>query len=230
MKKIKLILLFGLLVLLAACKFETYTELYTSDLEVLAAGKASDLPANIAIAIEMPSEKQCMERSDEIVGLLGQYFSKAKFDKCSSEGLNNFLSVRAQVPVVTAPRAEAYFDRSKGFMFFLVRKNGERTEIFPYIHNSRYGLFRELVKQRYGMDIETDDLSLDIVLKNDSKAVRLIEACSVYIDHQPVPLCGSVTLSGREYADILVSKVQTKYLVMNGISEQPLITIMNVPK
>ena len=226
MKRIRPFALLGLAVLLlSGCKFMTFTELYISDAELLGAGKVESIPANISIAIEMPSEEKCLERSKEIVDMLGQYFAKAKFDRCASEGINDFLSVKAQVQVIRADKLEKIVDQSHGFMFFVVRKNGNGLEVFPFILRPRYDQFRGVIKQRYGMDIETDDLELNVVLRNDAKAVRVVNVCSAYIDRQPVPMCGSITLSGREYIDVLVSDIQAEYLVVNGFSEQPLMTI-----
>ena len=225
MRQMKIITPLMLVFMLTACKFTTNTELYVTDLELLAAGKAESVPANIGVAVEMPSSKKCQEMSQEVTNLLGQYFSKVKFDKCESKGFNDYLMVRGQISVVSVDKAKTFLARNKGFLFFLVRVKDGGTEIFPYIDIERYGQFRDLVDQRYSVEIESGDLSLEIVLRNDSKGERKVEGCSVYIDRSPVPLCGSITLSGREHANIQVSKIQTEYLVKNGLTDYPIITI-----
>jgi len=225
MRRTKIIFPLILGALLAACKFTTNTELYLTDLESLATGKAESVPANISVSVEMPSSKKCQEMSQEVTKLLGQYFSKVKFDKCESKGFKDYLMVRGQVSVVSVDKAKTFLARNKGFLFFLVRSKDGGAEIFPYIDVERYGQFRDLVDQRYSVEIESDDLSLEIVLRNDSKGERKIEGCSAYIDRAPVPLCGSITLTGREHANIQVSKIQTDYLVKKGLTDYPIITI-----
>ncbi len=225
MHRTKIIVSFMLFFMLTACKFKTNTELYITDLESLATGKVERVPANISVAVEMPSSKKCQEMSQEVTNLLGQYFSKVKFDKCQSKGFNDYLMVRGQLSVISIEKAKTLLARDKGFLFFLVVATDDGTEVIPYIDKERYGQFRDLVDQRYGVEIESDDLILEIVLRNDSKSERKIEGCSVYIDQMPVPLCGSITLSGRAHANIQVSKIQTEYLVKKGSTNISIITV-----
>ena len=225
MRRTRIIMPLMLALMLVACKFTTNTELYVTDLELLAAGKVETVPANISVAVEMPSSTKCQEMSREVTSLLGQYFRKIKFDKCASKGFNDYLMVRGQLPVVSVDKARTLLERDKGFLFFLVGQKGSMAEVTPYIDKERYSQFRDLVDQRYGVAIESGDLEMDIVLRNDSKGERKIQVCSAYVDRAPIPLCGSITLSGREHANVQVSKIQTEYLVKKGLTDYPIITI-----
>lgn len=115
MRRTRIIMPLMLVLMLVACKFTTNTELYVTDLELLAAGKVETVPANISVAVEMPSSTKCQEMSREVTSLLGQYFSKVKFDKCASEGFNDYLMVRGNCLSSQSIRPGRYWNATKAF-------------------------------------------------------------------------------------------------------------------
>lgn len=222
---VRILLLLLAALALSGCKFRTYTDLYISDLEEVAAGKASRMDASILISIQVPTPDECRKKAGEVVALLARYFGKTQFHQCARDGFEDYLVVRGNVPVLRAAGADAVIGKDRGFLYFIVERKASGIVVHPRLVTDRYRGFQALVSRRYSMQIDAEDVSMGVVLRNDGRGERQVEVCGVYADQQAVPFCGATTVPRRRYLDLQLSTILSRYLLKHGRNAIPLITV-----
>ena len=199
----KRIVLIATCFVLAGCKTQISTDLFTNDL--VAATEAEAVTAPLVIGLEAGSEQKCKETTDSVLIAVQSQFDSAEFIGCETVDFKTFARFRVQAEIVAydevAPSITAPFSigiRSEGVAYhvsYLTNPAGARAiwDALP----------EEMTKyQTYKMEP-----ILSAVLNNDLRETVSITTDDVYADGTPVQGTATRDLPRRDQVELSMSDV-----------------------
>lgn len=196
-------LLISTCVLLAGCKTQISTDLFTSDL--VAATKGESLTAPLVIGMEASSEQKCSETADSVLAAVQSQFASAEFIGCERADFTTFARFRVQaeivaiageVPDITAPFSIGVRVDGPNFaVSYLTNPAGARAiwDALP----------EELTKyQTFSLEP-----LLSAVLNNDLRETVSITTDDVYADGVPIQGTATQDLLRRDQVELSMSDV-----------------------
>ncbi len=188
---------------LASCKTQISTDLFTTDL--VAATEAEAVTAPLVIGMEAGSEQKCKETADTVLIAVQSQFDSAEFIGCETVDFTTFARFRVQAEIVAydgdAPSITAPFSigvRSEGAAYhisYLTNPTGARAiwDALP----------KEMTEYR------TYELKpfLSAVLNNDLRETVSITTDDVYADGVPIQGTATRDLPRRDQVELSMSDV-----------------------
>ena len=188
---------------LAGCKTQISTDLFTSDL--VAATEAEAVTAPLVIGMEAGSEQKCNETADAVLIAVQSQFDSAEFIGCETVDFKTFARFRVQAEIVAydgdAPSITVPFsigvrsDEAAYHVSYLTNPAGARAiwDALP----------EEMTKyQTYKLEP-----ILSAVLNNDLRETVSITTDDVYADGTPVQGTATRDLPRRDQVELSMSDV-----------------------
>lgn len=209
--KITKLLIIGFVgLLLIGCKFSMRSEIYISDVEALATSDTQMLFVNTQLKLEMPSEEECQNKAGEIIEMLSQYFEEVTNPQCVTEGFSGYLLLDVKIPMVKYKGEETDVP-TKGFYRFYVTQEEGISYLLALLDREEFDRFNQRVKEKFFDSIAPEDLTIEFVVRNDSRKKIRVTGYSAYMNGTPIFDSGFVDLENRENLEILLSRIHTDY-------------------
>lgn len=202
--------------LLIGCKFSMSSEIYTSDVEALATSDTQMLFVNTKLKLEMPSEEECQNKAGEIIEMLSQYFEEITNPQCITEEFSNYLLLDVKIPMIKYQKDKELFVPDKGFYLLYVTQENDQYHLLAMLDKEVFDRFNQRVEEKFFDSIEPEDLTIEFVVRNDSRKKVRVTCNSAYLSGTPVVNSGSVVLENRQNLEVLLSRIHTEYFYSQG--------------
>lgn len=189
--------------LLAACKTEVNSDLFTSDL--IAATEGETVTAPIVLGLEVTSEKECKKNAPTILEAITTSFPDAAFVGCERIDFDTFARFRFQVEILNVTDLDTTPENA---IAIAVQKRDDRYSVH-YLSNTDAAkaiwdqLPKELIQYR---DFEINPI-LHAVLNNDLRTPVDVTTDDVFADGKPVQGTATRSLPRRDQIQISTSNV-----------------------
>jgi hypothetical protein len=200
MKKIALI---ATCVVLAGCKTQISTDLFTSDLVAATDGEAVTAP--LVIGMETGNEQKCKESADTVLIAVQSQFDSAEFIGCETVNFDTFARFRVQAEIVAyngdAPSVTSPFSIG-------VRGEGTAYHV-SYLTNpaGARAIWDALPEEMTQYKTYKLEPFLSAVLNNDLRETVSITTDDVYADGAPVQGTATRDLPRRDQVELSMSDV-----------------------
>ncbi|WP_274960897.1 DUF7424 family protein [Lentibacter algarum] len=200
MKRIALIATY---LVLAGCKTQISTDLFTSDLVAATDGEAVTAP--LVIGMEASSEQKCKENANTVLIAVQSQFDSAEFIGCETVDFKTFARFRVQAEIVAhdgnAPSITAPFSIG-------VRGEGKAYHV-SYLTNpaGARAIWDALPEEMTQYQTYKLEPLLSAVLNNDLRETVSITTDDVYADGAPVQGTATRDLPRRDQIELVMSDV-----------------------
>ncbi|MBF0529060.1 MAG: hypothetical protein HQK55_07285 [Deltaproteobacteria bacterium] len=205
--------------LFTACEYSIIPEIFINDIITVADGKEKVVTAKAKIRIAMPSDKECAEKQEKLLGILGTFFNNVKNPKCGTEQFNNFFEVDVDLPMMAVSKAPAEIP-GKGMTAIGVSEQSDGKNKFVVIslildRNN----FKSVLENEFFVSLGPKDLTLALTVNNDLSGEATILVYNAFVSGKPVPMPTYQTLARRDKKNIVLADVMSQYIQETGFAE-----------
>ena len=208
---------------LAGCKIEMETDLYSSDLRSVSGGETGlTTPANLALPIS--SVDKCTEDTQKIVKIMEGMIASFEPKGCERKDINSFMMSVVQVPIVDSVDNWASSDELFGIVAQNDTEDANRINVFLVMNLDRYDILSDRVKDEFYQSLDLDDSTISVVLNNDEREDVTIMVDNAFVQGQP-ELRIAYAVSRRGQVKIDLSDVSVAFLGRRGLA--PVLSLLN---
>ena len=202
--------------LLAACKLNVTTELYSTDLrDVMANG--AELSAPTTLAFQVPSIDDCDEHAVKIGEIMAGVLKEFSPRGCESAQMDSFLLADTQIPIVTSAERWLEADALFGIML-LSRHDPDHIGVAIILDSRKYDVVTSRMKDKFHQTVDLADSRVTLILNNDERNAVTFAVRDVFVNSEPAYGEHEYTLERRHKANIRLSDVAKAYLAREGMA------------
>ena len=204
------------LTVLAACKLNVTTELYSTDLRAAMAG-APDISAPATMAFQIPSADDCDEHAADIGEIMAEVLVNFSPRGCESVRMESYLFADTQIPVVTSAKAWVEADTLFGVML-VSRADPAHIGVAIMLHPHKYQTVTRRMKNKFHQTVDLAASRVTLILNNDERHAVNFAVADVFVDSEPAYGEHEFTLQRRHKAEIQLSDVAKAHLAKAGVA------------
>lgn len=225
-KLLSLITVAGLVVVTAGCKLNMRSEAYVSDLRAVANG-AAGITTPATLMAEIPSHDECDKYtaafSQVMHGLMRDFSPKG----CEQEGMNSYLLVEAQLPLVHSDETWKQADSLFGILTTSASAIEQGIGVALIMDLQKYNTLNTRMDDEFSQKIDLAASRLTMVLNNDERGAGEYLTQGVFVDESPVIEKQAFALKRRQQDEIRISNVGAAYLEQHGFA--PILILKHAP-
>ena len=203
-----------LLFIVAGCKMDIASEVYTSDIRAIAQLDDSDIEAPTTIAIGIPSTKKCAEYTNRIAKIMVGILDEYKATGCTDVKMDSYLNLATKIPI----RHESS-NPQKSLLSVMVLLGTGRLEgkliIRLVLNRSQFQLLNSRMQDEFNDTIDLAKSKIELKLNNDERKTARLWVQSVFVDSEPI-YRKEIALDRRDSVSIMLSNVGTALLAAAG--------------
>ena len=205
------------LALLAGCKMNVTSELYTSDIRHVAVSGATDVTTPGTLAIEIPSADKCQEYAERLSRIVGTSVIGFVPKGCERAGMNTFLMASMEIPIV----ADEHSWRQANSLFATmayVFDEGEYIIAVLLLDAAEFKSLNDRLSKEFHQRLDLSGSKVAIVLNNDERRDIEIWMNDVFYDGHPIHGFdrAQAVLSHRQAAEFVLSNVSIAWMEQEG--------------
>ena len=198
--------------LVAACKMNLTTDVYSTDLWDAADGSA-ELTAPATMAFEVPGIDDCDEHSAEISKIMLDVVNEFYPRGCERDGMESFLLADTQVAILPS---FSEWSNSTALFGIVVTARDAAISADMFMNVDKYEILTERMDDKFHQSVDLATSAVIIVLNNDSRGSIEFSVDGVFVNGEPVLTTSTFQLERRHKAEIKFSNVATSYLAKHG--------------
>jgi len=191
------------LIALAGCKTGYDADLYVSDVTTALEGdRPIAIPATVWV--EMPSQKTCLEKAQEMIGVFQAAFVNPRDPECKDMGMNARLSVTVDMDVLSPTRGH-----SDGAVVLGARPLDDGSiEVLTGASSKKLQALQDAItRANIPASIDFRDATMTVTVRHDGRDDATILAGPAFIDGNPVVEPTEVAVTRRDPVTIRLSDV-----------------------
>ena len=202
--------------LLAGCKIEMETDLYSSDIRSVSDGETGLFtPATLALPIS--SVDDCAEDTQKIVKIMEGMITFFEPIGCERKDMDSFMMSNVQIPIVGGMEKWASSDELFGIIAQSDANEAGKINVLLVMNRDKYDILSNRVKDEFYQSLDLSDSTISAVLNNDERGDIQYSVQYAFVQGQPVMFVTD-SLPRRGQVKINLSNVSVALLEKNGFA------------
>ena len=206
----------GLMFVFEGCKYESITNIYTSDIKAVRDDK-KPIFAESKVKMEIPLREDFEKNKTQIKSLLSRHFEKVENLTCEDKGWETYAVAKVQIPIWLKSTGKP---SAKGFLSFKVidlREKEKITGVTLSVDKDKFDLFKKDVESEFSeVSITPKDIQVSIRLYNDERKPISVNIFGSYINGEAEPFVRKMTLRKRQSVELTISTISIIHTFEKG--------------
>ena len=209
----------GTLMALTGCKMNVTSDLYTSDIRIVATDQAADLTTPGTLAMQIPSKDDCAEYAEKLSAIVGPLVIGFTPKGCESAEMDSFLLADIQIPIVSGQEGWAETDT----LFAIIANQAAPNKdiaVFLSLDRDKMRALNDRIDDEFLQRLDLSDSRIALVLNNDERGDATIWTNGVFVNGEPMHNNSfggiEVTIPRRARIEIVLSNVSAAWIEQHG--------------
>lgn len=203
--------IFASILFIVGCKTDVTVEVYSSDLQRVATDRTAKLMVSTLMAIEIPSSKNCDEYTSQIVDIMKGLVRDFKPRECTTKGMESFLMLELQSPLMPSIDAWKAADR-----LFGVAISSEQRAVVVTLNRDKFAALNKRMNDEFHRTLNLAESKVTMILHNDERTPQTYGLGGALVNGQPIYERRYIEIEARRKATIQLSDVGSATLAKYG--------------